>query len=169
MATLDEQADRLERAIEAIEARSDSLNAGEPWPLAELYGTEAEAHWGPREVFAHLDEMLPFWLGEVERILQADLADGPPPFGRTAEDPIRIGIIGRDRHIPIRELLSRLRSDGRRVARRMRELSDEDAGRLGSHPRLGPTSVSALLERFIVSHVEDHADQLERTLADAGH
>jgi len=35
------------------------VTAGEPWPLAEDYGTGPEASWGPREVLAHVEEMLP--------------------------------------------------------------------------------------------------------------
>ena len=127
MAPLEEMARRLEAAVDAILARRHELEAGAPWPLAELYGTEAEATWGPPELLAHLDEMLPFWLGEVERILDGDATSGPVPFGRGADDELRIGIIGRDRRYPLRELLGRLESDGRRVAVRMRGLSSVEA------------------------------------------
>ena len=170
MAALDDGARRLEAGVAAITALRARLEAGSPWPLAELYGTEAEASWGPPELLAHIEEMLPFWLGEVERIIDADANDGPLPFGRVggADDVLRIGIMGRDRRLPLRELLTRVGADGRRVAARMRELSDADSERLGAHPTSGPMSVATLLERFVVGHVEDHVDQLNRILADAG-
>src|SRR5262245_15999894 len=169
MTALDDQARRLEAAVGAIVALRGRLEAGSPWPMAELYGTEAEASWGPPELLAHLDEMLPFWLGEVERILDADPAAGPFPFGRVGgpDDVLRIGIIGRDRRLPMRELLARLEADGQRTAARMRELSDADAERLGAHPS-GPITVAALFERFVVGHIEDHVRQLDAILADAG-
>ena len=170
MVALDEQARRLDAGTAAILGLQDRLEAGAPWPLAELYGTEAEASWGPPELLAHIEEMLPFWLGEVERILDADPAGGPFPFGRIGgpDDVLRIGIIGRDRRLPLRELLARVGQDGRRVAARMRQLSDAEAERLGEHPSRGPMSVASLLEQFVVGHVEDHVDQLNRILADAG-
>ncbi len=31
----------------------------------------------------------------------------------------------------------------------------------GVHPTLGPMTVDALVERFLVGHLEEHADQLE--------
>ena len=169
MPALDDQARRLEDGVAAITALRGRLEAGAPWPLAELYGTEAEASWGPQELLAHIQEMLPFWLGEVERILDSDAAAGPFPFGRVggADDVLRIGIIGRDRRLPLRELLARVDTDGRRVAARLREISDADAERLGANPS-GPMSVATLLERFVVGHVEDHVVQLERILAEAG-
>jgi hypothetical protein len=165
MAALDDLARRLDSAVAAIVALRDRLDRTGPWPLAELYGTEAEALWGPHEVLAHVDEMLRFWLGEVERIVTAEPTTGPVPFGRIADDPLRIGIIGRDRRLPLGELLDRVAADGRRVAARMRELTATEAERTGEHQTRGPFTVSALLERFVVVHIEEHVSQLNETLA----
>jgi hypothetical protein len=163
MGTLDAPADRLDAAIMAFLALEPSVVAAGPWPLAEVYGTEDEARWGPPEVLAHVEEMLPFWLGETERILDGP-ASGPVPFGRVATDAVRIGIIGRDRTLPLRELFARVRSDGARMSARMRTLSDADATRTGLHPRLGPMIVADLLDRFVVSHMEEHVVQLREQL-----
>jgi hypothetical protein len=164
MGTLDTQADRVEAAVAAILALRDRVEAAGPWPLAELYGTEAEASWGPPELLAHLDEMLPFWLGEVERILDGE-RQAPVAFGRVASDTIRIGVIGRDRTVPLRELFARLASDGSRTARRMRELSDVEAARTGVHHARGEFTVDGLFERFVTAHLEDHVGQLREILA----
>jgi hypothetical protein len=170
MAALEGQARRLEAGAAAIQALGERLEAGAPWPLAELYGTEAEASWGPPELLAHLDEMLPFWLGEVERILEADPAGGPFPFGRVGgpDDVLRIGIIGRDRRLPIRELLARLGADSRRAASRMRELTDAETERLGLRESGESISAADIFERFVVGHIEDHVKQLTAILAAAG-
>lgn len=167
MAPLDAQAARLEAAVNAILALRDSVEDAAPWPLAELYGTEVEASWGPPELLAHLDEMLPFWLGEAERILDGDGA-APVPFGRVASDTIRIGVIGRDRTVPLRELFARLASDGSRVARRMRTLADHEPARVGVHPRLGELTIDELFERFVTGHLEGHVVQLREILAARG-
>lgn len=167
MGILNAQAARLEAAVDAILALRVRLETAGPWGLAELYGTEAEASWGPPELLAHLDEMLPFWLGEAERILDGP-AGAPVPFGRIADDPIRIGVIGRDRTIPLRELLARLASHGTRVAGRMRELSDVEAARIGLHQTRGEVTVETLFERFVTGHLEDHVVQLREILATHG-
>ena len=167
MKTLDVQAALLEAAVDAILALRPRVLAAGPWPLAESYDTDAEAAWGPPELLAHLDEALPFWLGEVERILEGDAA-GPVPFGRAPDDTLRAGIIGRDRTVPLRELFARLGADGRRVAARMRELSASEAGRLGLHPVRGEFTIAALFERFLTSHVEGHVTQMREILAARG-
>lgn len=168
MPILASQADRLDAAVGAIVALQPRVEAAAPWPLAELYGTEAEASWGPPELLAHVEEMLPFWLGEVERILDGSTggSDAPVPFGRVATDTIRIGVIGRDRTVPLRELFARVRADGARVATRMRQLSDADAARRGRHQTRGEFTVAELFERFVTSHLEEHVVQL-RAILDA--
>ena len=86
------------------------IAAGEPWPLAEAFGTEPEASWGPREVLAHTAEMLPYWLGEYERVVEAGHADRRRRCrsGGSAADALRIGILERDRTLPLRELFDRI-------------------------------------------------------------
>ena len=70
--------DRLADARAAYAALATRVAAGEPWPLAAAFGTEPEASWGPREVLAHVAEMLPFWLGELERVVDGDGRDAGP-------------------------------------------------------------------------------------------
>jgi hypothetical protein len=164
---LNDVADRLDAAAEAMVELGPQLAAGEPWPLTDVYAPGPESAWGPREVLAHVAEMLPFWMGEIELILDAGGGAEPPPFGRQETDELRIAIIGRDRGFPARELLARVEVDARRVARRLRALSEEDAAALGRHVTRGDLSVRDIAERFLTSHVEGHVTQLREVLAAA--
>lgn len=157
-------AGRLERAAEAMIELGPSLAAGEPWSLAEVVGPGPESSWGPREVLAHVAEMLPYWMGEIERILDAAGDAEPLAFGRLEDDAARVAIISRDRGFPARELLARVDVDARRVARRFRALSDEDATALGRHPTRGDLPISEIAERLMVAHLEGHVTQLRETL-----
>ena len=136
-----------------------ALEAGEPWPLAERFGAEPEAHWGPREVLAHCAEMLPYWIGEIERILAGP---EPAPYGRVQTDELRIAIIERDRSLPIRELLARIEDGAARYGRRLPELTAADIARRGLHPTLGGQTIEEVLERTVVGHMEGHLAQLRR-------
>ena len=170
MASLGVAADRLEAAAAAILSFRPRIEAGSPWALAEMYGPEPEASWGPPELLAHVEEYLPYWLGEIERVLAGDPRGdgGPVPFGRVATDPIRIGVIGRDRTLPLRELFSRIESEAPRVAGRLRQLTEAEAGLIGSHPARGEMTVREMLEPFLVGHSEGHVEQLREILAAAG-
>ncbi|HEY8239764.1 MAG TPA: DinB family protein [Candidatus Limnocylindrales bacterium] len=164
MGALESQAARLEAAAAAIVAMRPNVEAGAPWPLAEVFGPEPEASWGPPELLAHVEEYLRYWMGEIERVLAADPGT-PAPFGRVATDTIRLGVIGRDRTLPFRELFGRIEADAARVAKRLRELSDDDASRRGVHPARGEMAVRELLEPFLVEHSEGHVKQLREILA----
>jgi DinB family protein len=159
---MDELIGRIERATEAIASKRGRVQAGEPWPLSAQFGTEPEASWGPREALAHVTEMLPFWLGEIERILAGPTE--PVPFGRVASNELRIGVIERDRSLPLRELFGRLESDAERLTRRLGELSPAEAERTGLHPTLGVLTVRGAAERFVAGHLEDHAAQIAAIL-----
>ena len=168
MTTMQELADRLERATEAMIDMGPALAAGEPWTMAEVVGPGPESSWGPREVLAHVAEMLPYWLGEIELILDAGDSADPPEFGRLEDDDARVAIISRDRKFPARELLGRIEAEGKRVARRFRAFSEEDADVVGRHVRRGDLPVREIAELLIVGHAEGHVTQLRESIAARG-
>jgi hypothetical protein len=153
---------RLDAATAGLEATRPAVEAGAPWPLAAVFDHSDEARWGPPEVLAHVAEMAPFWLGEIERILAG--GPGPVPFGRIATDTLRIGILERDRSLPPRELYDRTFGDLARLRRRWPTLTPEDLARVGLHPRLGEMAVADIPDRFIVGHLADHVAQIEAIL-----
>lgn len=164
---LPSELDRLADARADYQALASRVMNGEPWPMAEAFGTEPEASWGPREVLAHVVEMLPFWLGELERVVDGD-GITPVPFGRVADDPLRIGMIDRDRSLPLRVLFARLDAALWLWMERLPELTDVERGMSGLHPRLGEMPAARIAERFVLSHAEEHLAQLQEILAAAG-
>ena len=141
--------------------------AGAPWPLAEHFGTEAEASWGPREVLAHLGEMLAYWLGEYERIVEGGRGAGDgTPFGRNTGDAMRVGILERDRTVPLRELFARIDAGIGRWEGRLADAHPGEGDAVGLHPRLGEMTADALVGRMILAHLEEHLAQLEGIVAE---
>lgn len=158
--------ERLRLAVAGLAEKRAGIEAGAPWPLHVVEeGAGPESTWGPTEVLAHVSEMLPFWLGEIERIL--DGAAEPVPFGRIATDRIRVLTIERDRTLPARELLDRIGAVSERYARRLATFGPTELARRGLHPTLGEMTVAEILERFAVSHAEGHLVQLGETLGPA--
>jgi hypothetical protein len=160
--------DRLADARLDYEVLAGRVAAGEPWPLATAFGTEPEASWGPREVLAHVAEMLPFWLGELERVVDGD-GTAAVPFGRIADDASRIGLIARDRSLPLRVLFARIDAGLGAWLDRLPRLTDADRASVGLHPRLGEMPVGAMAERFVIGHAQEHVVQLGSILDAAGH
>lgn len=151
--------ERLDDAAAAFRAFRGPVEAGEPWPLSPAYGTEPESDWGPKETLAHVDEMIPFWLDQVDRILATEGPE-PVPFGRTIADPDRIGRIGQDRELPASELFDRFEREVAAASARIRALPPGAGERRGSHVRLGEMTVAEIVERFVIHHLGEHARQL---------
>jgi hypothetical protein len=155
---------RVRAAVDGMIALRSDLEAGEPWPLSADFGTGPEASWGPPEVLAHVAEMLPFWLGQVERIVAAS---EPPPFGRTAEDPGRLGTLDALRRRSITELLALVDDGATAYQRRLPGLTAADLARTGTHPVRGVMTVAEVLERLAAAHAEDHLRQLREATGGA--
>ncbi|MDO8485299.1 MAG: hypothetical protein Q7S35_10190 [Candidatus Limnocylindrales bacterium] len=158
--------DELDRRLVAASRRliglGSALQEGGPWALAARFDHSPEAAWGPREILAHLAEMLPYWLGEAERIL--DSTGEPALFGRVSTDDLRLAIIERDRTLPLREPVARVQAGIGRWRRRWAELDPASRDRAGVHVTLGGLTVTDIATRFAVGHLEDHLDQLAAAL-----
>jgi DinB superfamily len=163
-AAVDELIDRLAAAATDLEALRGRVVAREPWPLSDDYGTEPESHWGPKEVLAHVAEMLPFWLAQIDGILATPAGGDAPSFGRVSTDPNRLARIGADRALPADELFDRAAAGAAGVEQRAAEWTPAERERTGVHPRLGEMTVPAILERFMVGHLEEHVRQLGEVL-----
>jgi hypothetical protein len=120
--------------------------------------------WDAGQAWAHVAEFVPYWQGEIERVL-AGRGNGPVPFGRTSEDPGRVGAIEAWRHEPPTEQMARLAGALMLLRTYLLGLSEAQWGGRGLHARRGEMTVAEILDRFVVSHLEEHADQLEK-LAD---
>jgi len=140
------------------------LVAREPWPLSAVYGTEAEADWGPREVLAHVDEMLPYWTTQIRLVLAEDPA-GATPFGRVATDPERLGRIASDRRLGCADLLDRIAADLAIAEDLLGGLTPADLERRGLHPTRGELTIAEAADRFVVTHLVEHVAQLETIIA----
>jgi hypothetical protein len=161
---MDDTLERLQEARAGLAATRPAVEREAPWPMAIVFDDSDEARWWPGEVLAHLAEMAQYWLGEIERVL--DGTQEPVPFGRIASDPIRIGLVERDRSLPPRELYDRIDESLARFDRRWRTLTPTELARRGVHPKRGEMTVAQMADPFIVGHLEAHVAQLEAILAD---
>jgi DinB superfamily len=113
--------------------------------------------WDRRQVLAHVAEMLPYWVEQVELVAAGDQAT----FGRARTDPQRIAAIERDRREDPSRLLDRVDEGLGVVLALLDRLDDDTLARSGRHRTLGEMTVAAIIDRFLVDHLEEHADQLE--------
>lgn len=132
--------------------------------------TAADARTGERwddgQVWAHLAEFQPYWLAQLGSVAEAARAGGGSepvavPFGRTAADAARAAAIERDRTIPATALHARVQAQAEATAAFLRGLDARGWSAVGLHPTLGAMAMPAMVERFLIGHLEEHADQLD--------
>jgi len=147
---------RVERRLAEHAARPVPSGLTDPDPGA----TE---RWEAGQVWAHVAEFPGYWLDQVRHILAAR-ADGVPepiPFGRTHEDLGRLAAIERERRTDPAELLRRVGAQLAEVTATLGALPDQAWTARGVHPRRGEMLLSEVVERFLLGHLEEHADQLD--------
>lgn len=149
--------------LRAVQNRlAKHVAAGVPSGLTDPVPGEEE-RWEAGQVWAHMAEFPAYWLGEIRSVLRRKAAGEaePIPFGRTRADPRRNAAIERDRHTDPAALLARVTDEVDDAARELAQLPDPALGAVGLHPTLGPMTLPQILERFLVGHLEEHADQLD--------
>lgn len=161
---MDDLARRIRAAGSAVAGLREPLEAAEPWPLSEHWGTEPEADWGPREVLAHVDEMLPYWTSQLRGVLTGDPSTAVP-FGRIASDASRLARIDEARRLAVGQLIDDIERGAGEAGSFVEGLSPEDGERRGLHPTRGELTVRDSVERFLTTHFEEHVEQLRGILA----
>jgi hypothetical protein len=149
----------LER-LAAVRARLAKLAAADPTPqsLTDADPDTGE-QWAWGQVWAHTAEFPGYWLDQIRAALQS--TEELPAFGRVRTDPARVGAIESDRTTPVPELWSRIEPQLDRLAQELKAFAPSDWMLRVSHQTLGVLEMPDILERFLVGHLEEHADQLE--------
>jgi hypothetical protein len=158
MATLYAQVEQLRTARDNLVRARSRVELSAP-PPDEL---PRRRKWVAREILAHVDEMLPYWLGEIERVISGPIE--PVPFGRESTDLVRILTVDRDRTLPVSELYGRLDNYLERVLRRLLELDERQAARRGFHKLRGEMTVRQIVDTMLAGHLEEHCAELTAAL-----
>ena len=149
----------LARLTEAERRLAEHADAPLPSGLTDP-DPGAEERWEAGQVWAHLAEFPAYWLAQARRVASRATND-PVPFGRVKTDAARVEAIERDRNEAPAALLQRVRASLAAVTDAAHAFSADDWTALGVHPTLGEMTVYQIVERFIVEHLAEHADQLD--------
>jgi hypothetical protein len=149
--------------LRSVESRLVAHAAAGPPPGLTNPVPGEDERWEAGQVWAHLAEFPAYWLNQIRSLLdrRAQGEKEPIPFGRTRFDPDRAAAIERDRDADPAALLVRVQTDVHDVADELEQLPEDAWTVTGEHPTIGTMALSAIVERFLVDHLEEHADQLD--------
>jgi hypothetical protein len=146
--------------LDAVEQRLNGhVAATAPTGLTEPDpgGTE---RWEAGQVWSHMAEFVPYWKGQVESVISA-YEGAPVPFGRMKDDPGRLSGIEMGRHETIRQMGAQVHDSIEELKTYLGGLTSAEWNAVGLHPVRGEMDVESIVGRFVVSHLEEHADQLD--------
>ncbi len=121
--------------------------------------------WTVMENLVHIVEMQPYWAGEVLSVLNQPGS----PFGRTIEDPDRIGYVAAHAGDNVGDVAARLKSSAGGTGRGVRSIPHAAWETIGVHSRRGPMTLRQIVEFFLTNHLSEHIDQTKRTYQTVRH
>jgi hypothetical protein len=111
-------------------------------------------------VWAHLAEFVGYWHRQLADVVST--FDGAPvPFGRTKYDAARKDAIAVGRHRAVADLAAETDREIGALEDYLTKLDDAAWAAQGLHPTRGVLDVPEIVDRFVISHLDEHAAQLE--------
>lgn len=116
--------------------------------------------WEAGQVWAHIAEFVPYWQQQLASVVAA-YGGTPVPFGRTKTDAGRIGAIEMNRNESFASQMARTYEAIAALKQYTAQMTPAQWAAVGMHPTRGEMPAPQIVNRFILDHLEEHADQLD--------
>ncbi|KOS68812.1 hypothetical protein AEA09_09850 [Lysinibacillus contaminans] len=123
-----------------------------------------EEEWSIMQIVSHLNEAIPYWLGEVERVV----AEPGSKWGRGLADESRLAAVSNPDELSIEEEIAKLENIRQQVSDRLIGLSEAQLNAENPHrnfEKFGNKPVSFIINHFLMEHTNTHYVQIQRNLS----
>lgn len=163
MATADPKVAAIRQSVARSYAELNELLDG---PIAalfdtRLYQTPTENEWSIMENLAHIAEFMPYWGGEVEKLVEHPGQN----FGRTMQHEGRLSALREHGHDTLTQAKAALPGSYARLDEVLSHLRDSDLALTGQHVKFGERTLEWFIGEFITEHFHSHLAQLRACLA----
>ena len=157
---------KVEEIRRSVQSSYAELNQFIDGPLAvldpaKLYQSPAENEWTIMQNLAHLVEFMPYWAGEIEKLMTTPGAN----FGRTIQDERRLRAISEHSSDSLKQIKAVLPDSYTRLEEVLSKLKDSDLTVTGIHPRYGEKDLDWIIEDFVTGHLRGHVEQIKAAMA----
>ncbi len=124
----------------------------------------AEDEWSIMQILSHLAEAIPYWLGEVETVIEVPGAE----WGRGLQDPARLAAVTDTDKLAVEDVMKQVEELKYKVESSLGNLDEETLSKESPHrnfAKFGNKPVSYIVDHFIDEHVSGHYDQIKRNLS----
>jgi hypothetical protein len=124
---------------------------------SKLYQSPADNEWTIMQNLAHIVEFMPYWAGEVEKVLTKPGGE----FGRIHEDVGRLKGISEHEMDSLSKIKAVLPGSYARLDEVLSKLKDSDLEVTGKHVRYGEKTIGWLIEELVTAHLSGHVEQIK--------
>jgi DinB superfamily len=155
--TVTDRISRIETSVQQLVETVEAL------PSQVLYAEPEPSEWPVMSILAHVVELMPYWARQALEVSRRS-ADGQP-FGRTHDDPDRIGAVQQHGGDSLDSMLPRVQTACSEAVAALQQIPPNAWSRTARHANRGDMSVEQIVDQFLVSHVEDHLSQARAAIS----
>ena len=152
--------ERLENSVQRLVETIEAL------PSEALYRAPAPGDWPVMSTLAHVVELMPYWSRQALDVARRTQAG--QPFGRTHDDPDRIGAIEQHGNDSLDRALQRIQSAKAEAVQLLHLIPADGWSKTARHATRGEMTVQEIVDRFLLSHVDEHLEQARAAIQAVG-
>lgn len=155
--TVTQSIQTINDAIDAIASKVEGVQE------KDIRWNPTEEEWSILQILAHLNEAIPYWLEEVDRVI----SEPGSKWGRGLQDAARLAAIESPDTLKVDEEIKVLKGLKEQVTDRLSQVNDQQLTQENPHrnfEKFGNKPVSFIIDHFIVEHIEKHVGQVQRNL-----
>lgn len=145
----------LDQVIQKAEGLSDDVLRWNP----------TEEEWSIMQILCHLVEAVPYWLDEIEQLLE----DPGKEWGRGLQHEARLAAVNKSKvdNTSLSDVLKELEALKPQVEQTLNKLNKEKLAMEAPsrNPRFGTKPISFIVDHLLVEHTSKHLGQIERNLS----
>ena len=151
---------------EAIQSTQQSLEtiitASQELSSEALNWKPAEDKWSVMEVLVHVDEAIPYWLDELNNLLEKPGTE----WGRGLQDERRLAALATVGSRSLEEVLVSIKKAKEQIALVLGPITDDELKQESPsrNPRFGIKPLSFVIQHLLVDHAASHVRQIARNI-----
>lgn len=124
----------------------------------------SESEWSIIQVLSHLNEATPYWLSEIERVIDHPGSE----WGRGLENEPRLAAVEQPDSLNLHEVIKEFKGLKQLVSAGLSKVSESQLENENPHrnfKRFGNKPILFIIEHFIDEHTANHYNQIQRNLS----
>lgn len=153
----------MKEAIESVQQSIDQMiSTSRALSDDMLTWKPADNVWSVKEILCHVDEAIPYWLDEINRLVEHPGVE----WGRGLQDEKRLAALAQADSRSVDEVLASIAKTKEQVQFVLDPLTEDELIKESPsrNPRFGTKPLSFIIHHLLVDHASGHVKQINRNI-----